>query len=625
MVDIIDIKESIKAAPYHRRKPVSVNREMVAPLASFEPINIEDMVLVTEIKGSSHFDRLNYYGCPSRLASCHQHELLAMKRDDFVRQMYRLFKPRFNTTWKTHFDNLCKYIGWLDTTKKQSIEGDYFHNDLVKLYMQQWGTWVKQNKYSMASWMLSKSLFSAIFKAHGRHGDAKRLTSIKGLQKGINPHKGLHVESELKPTAKTLFRAFKIFAQHIEENSIPSINPIWDETLFNIQAEKHNWTAIKRGNKANGFKGSVVSSKGNWRNQLTRISIMICFMFTGMNTTPMLRMLRRDVRFKQIQGGKYIFDAQKDRAKYLEIDNAIGFSKHARDFIEHWLALSAMITGFDDDAPLFPFIKPTGEIVSFHLISDSPQTSINKLLKYLGLTPITSSTLRKTKLDTLLKVTEDIYLVSIAANNSIKTVAKNYSTGLARDHERNLSASMDAQFGIAKGTSVEDAVSQAKYKYHDVLSDYDYKRLRSKKQAKKESLTPTGARCLDNRQGAAKLIDKALKRSGISIPSEEAVCTDFLECFGCEHHAIVAAVNDIWLMLSFRDTLAEMKQYPAVNSLPKSRYENLCLIINSILARFKEVSEKNYLQALELKKTASHPLYSTPHSLNDLLDIFSWN
>lgn len=623
MAEIIGTQDPIKGKRHMRRKPAVVTKEMVSPLASLEPMNIEEMVLVSEIKGSSHFNRLKYYGCPVRLQGKPHHELEDMNRDDFVRQMYRLYKPNFNATWKTHFDNLCKYIGWLDTTKKRSIDGDYFHNDLVKLYMQQWDTWVKKNKFSMATWMVSKALFSAIYKAQGRYEDAKRLPSIKGLQKGVNPHKGLHVESELKPTAKALFRGFKALALHIEEDSVPSINPMWDEKLLNLQVEIHGWSSFQRGRKVNAFKGSVVSSRGNWRNQLTRIAIMICFMFTGMNTTSMLKMKRKNVRFKQVQGGKYIFDAEKDRAQHLEIDNALGFSKYSKEFIERWLDLSAKIAGFDHNAPLFPFIKPNGKVVSFHITSGSPQAPVNKLLCYLGLTPITSSILRKTKLNTLQKVTENIYLVSIAANNSVNTIAKNYSAGLEQDHQRNLAASMDATFEIVKGRPIEDAVCEAKHNYHDVLSEYDYKKLRSDQKAPKDSLTPSGARCINNKQGAAKIIDKALKRSGINIPTEEAICTDFLECFECEHSALVASVNDIWLMLSFKETLVEMRLYPAINSLPKSQYEKLCLTIDTILARFKDVSEKNYIQAIELKKTASHPLYSTPHSLNDLLDTFS--
>jgi len=113
-------------------------------------------------------------------------------------------------------------------------------------------------------------------------------------------------------------------------------------------------------------------------------------------------------------------------------------------------------------------------------------------------------------------------------------------------------------------------------------------------------------------------------QSGIDMPIEEVLCTDFLGCFECEHHKLVAAVDDIWLMLSFQDTLNEMKQYPAVNSLSGSRYNKLCLTVSSILERFKEVDEANYQQAQEQHKQENHPLYSTLYSLNDLLEVFLW-
>jgi hypothetical protein len=86
----------------------------------------------------------------------------------------------------------------------------------------------------------------------------------------------------------------------------------------------------------------------------------------------------------------------------------------------------------------------------------------------------------------------------------------------------------------------------------------------------------------------------------------------------------VADVDDIWLMLSFQDSLNEMKQYPAVNSLPKSRFNRLYRTIEAILVRFKEVSVVNYRQAIEKHKSTNHPLYSTLYSLNDLLEVFSW-
>lgn len=624
MTDTTETEAPIKPKLGNKRKAAKVTREMVAPMASVEPLTIENMVLKANGTSKVHFKRLKYKGCPAlsnKGLLKENTQYIDMKRDDFVREMYRLLKPNFNRSKKTYFDNLCKYIRWLDSSPHE-VKGDYFANNLTKLSMEDWGARVSQGKTSKGSWSLHKGMLSAVLKLLNRHADAARLAPITGAKASTKPHKTLHVESELKPTVKALFRGYIGLAKYVDNGATPDINPLWDETLFNAQAEKHGWAVSQRVYKRSSFKKNVIGF-GDWRNQLTRLAAMICFMFTGMNTKPLLGMKRKDVVFKQVQGGKYIFDATKGRAGDREIDNGIGFSTYARRFIESWLSLSATITGTSGDAPLFPWVTKTGEISDFNKSATPPQKAVNRLLKILGLSEITASILRKTKLDTLMKVTEDIYLVSISGNNSIVTVQKSYSSGNEQDHKRNLSASTEATYNLAKGTHVEDAVSAAKYAHHDVLSEYDYKRLRKKEHTDKEAMTPLGVRCQDNTKGAASIIDKVLKKSGIEMPGEEQLCTDFLECFECEYHKLVAGVEDIWLMLSFKDTLKDMEQFPAINSFTKSRYQHICLTIDSVLARYKEVSVENYSEALEKMKDATHPLYATAHSVNDLLEVFS--
>lgn len=52
--------------------------------------------------------------------------------------------------------------------------------------------------------------------------------------------------------------------------------------------------------------------------------MMLCYLFTGMNTTPLAKMKISDVNFKEVQGGKYILDSVKGRAQHQEQDNALG-------------------------------------------------------------------------------------------------------------------------------------------------------------------------------------------------------------------------------------------------------------------------------------------------------------
>ena len=85
----------------------------------------------------------------------------------------------------------------------------------------------------------------------------------------------------------------------------------------------------------------------------------------------------------------------------------------------------------------------------------------------------------------------------------------------------------------------------------------------------------------------------------------------------------ITDVDDIWLMLSFKETLQQLQQTPAVNSMPERKYTDLFNTVVSVLKGFKDKNESNYSQALEKLKDAPHPLYSTVYSLNDLLEIFA--
>jgi hypothetical protein len=207
-------------------------------------------------------------------------------------------------------------------------------------------------------------------------------------------------------------------------------------------------------------------------------------------------------------------------------------------------------------------------------------------------------------------------------NNSIEITARTYIHGTEKEHQNNLGAAMEAQHAIAKGNDIGDAINNAKFNHADILDDYEYQSLRKNEDKTHEVRTPIGVRCKDNRKGAASTIKKLLERAGIETDESEAACTDFLDCFECSEHAFVTDVEDIWLMLSFKETLQQLQQTPAVNSMPEQKYLYLYKRIESVLRGFKEKNEDNYSQALEKLKDAPHPLYSTVYSLNDWLEVF---
>jgi hypothetical protein len=181
---------------------------------------------------------------------------------------------------------------------------------------------------------------------------------------------------------------------------------------------------------------------------------------------------------------------------------------------------------------------------------------------------------------------------------------------------------MSAKHAIIKGMNISTAVNEAKFNHADILDNYEYEQLRDGQDRTYEARTPTGARCNNNRKGAALAISKSLKRVGIEQAGSEEVCTDFLSCFECKEHALVTDVDDIWLMLSFKDTLRQLQQTPAVNSMPERKYTDLYNTVDEVIKGFKKKNSANYNQALEKLKEAPHPLYSTVYSLNDLLEMY---
>ena len=331
------------------RKPVKILPNIGSPKGRVESLTIEQMILTIGESKRFHFKRLKYKGCPALtkrgdLAPNIEH--IDMKRDKFIREMYFLLATEFNSTSATYCTSLCKYIAWIDLNEQVPVDGDYFHSNLIKSYMTQWGEWVNQGVYKKGTWSIAKAMLAALLRAQGRYSEVKKLPVITGIKKDTQSYKGLDIESELKPVSRALFRGFYGLAKHVRQGTIPTIHPIWDEKRFNAHALACQWSAKRKAGIKSSFR-VVVGSNGQWRNQLVRIAAMLCFMFTGMNTSSLLKMKRCDVRFRQVHGGKYLFESVKGRASHLEHDNAMGFSKRAREFIEDWLDLSALLNGDD--------------------------------------------------------------------------------------------------------------------------------------------------------------------------------------------------------------------------------------------------------------------------------------
>ncbi|EJE8579501.1 hypothetical protein M5219_002385 [Vibrio vulnificus] len=612
----------------HRKvsKPVFIDDDFYdQPAATVEPIQICNLKL--KCNGvTSHIDQLMYKCVPDYSSQGNGKRpgvdyILVPERENFVRNIYRLLKKDFNETKAGHFRQLKGYIRWMDNIGKEPVDNDYFHPDLYNAFMNYHQEKCNRGEQKLATWASAKKMVSFFLKAHNRVNEAKELPSIKGIRKNTDSHKGIDVYGEFKPLVRRYIHAFGQFRKYYIDGTKLDIHPLWNEDLFNQTAEKEQWSPKRKAGKSGSFKTAVKNGVGAL-NHFSCLSAMLAFCFTGQNTTPLLSLRVSDVRFTTKSNGKVYFDMTKARAKHLDIDTSLGFHKKTQEFFHQWVDIVIKLQKDSGTDWLFPYFTENMEIKGcVETGNTNPQSRINRLTKKLGLAHVTPSALRQTKIDALMKVTQDIWLVAMSANNSVETISFSYSNGNENDHRNGISASTEALYEASRnGMNIYEAANKAKFNHTDVLSDYDYKKLRTQERVN-DKQTPLGTRCKDASQGVASTIKKNMEKLGVE-QSDELICTDFLSCFECEHHRLVSEVEDIWLMLSFNDTLQEMKDYPAINSLPTEKFHKLCNTIESILKRFKEVSYKNYSEAKNKHNEAPHPLYSDGYSLLDLMEAF---
>lgn len=608
----------------NKRRALQPTKELVRKNAEVLTLRPDDMVIVSP-RGPLYFKRLLYKNCPNVITiseSSPSIPLVDMQRENFVRKMFGVFSAGVTATTESRFSVLIKFIQWVDSNNKSPVDSDWLHWNLIDGFMSWCGLQNSKGELSRQTWGRYRTNMAWILKRLNRAQEAKNLPAVKGVLKHTTHHSGLDVENELKPIVKRLFQAYRDLLVHYTASTLPKRHPLYDRDLLERIANEKGLKGLDRTHHFGAFSKSVSTAYGHPNNHISKIAITICFMFTGMNTTPLQAMKIADIRFREVQGGKYILDSVKGRAGFQEQDNALGFSKYAKEFIESWIVVSTNMAKGDTDAYLFPYYSKAGVAMSFNDCQQTALVGVSGLLERLGYPKITPSILRKTKMDTLFRVTESVYLVSVSANNSINVTRSTYSNGTVGEHENKLRAAMEAKFAHAKGDDISSAVKAAKFKYASVLDNYEYERLRSGQNRSYESRTPIGVRCNNNQMGTANSIHKMLGRLGIHANDNEKACTSFLNCFNCEQHALVADTTDIWLMLSFQETLQQLEQTPAINSLPPQEMKSILDTIENVLKGFGEKSPDKYMQATELQKKSSHPLYSSIHSLNDLLEVF---
>ncbi|KFI13832.1 hypothetical protein F0223_01940 [Vibrio coralliilyticus] len=588
------------------------------------PLCFEDMALDCGSGIKSYTHRLRYRNVPT-VKQIESGSGVLANRDDIVRDIHQMLTPLpANKSKQRYFSGLVNYFQYLDGI---GYHGDLFSNAIMRDCIKHFNKLREKGELVSKAPQIQCSL-SFLLRLWSRESDLKALPKVAASPLAAN--KAFHLETELKPLSKILVKGALAFQEAIEKNELLDIHPFFDEELFDEQAKRLGWTPSQISYKKRGFKRCMKPTAGTKKssslqleqlnrqvfyNQASRNWFFVFSMLTGMNTSVLANILHKDIAFKSIGSGRFVLGGEKFRAGYKSLDNSAGFSLRTKGLITRWLNTSkAMYQSLgiplSNELPLCPYFSSRGEVFSFNTHGSKIGCINSQLEKITGL-KVTTSRFRATKSDVLMRVTEDIFLVSQGLNNTVNVVAKRYSSGVQADHDNNLNATFGALSAIAKGEEVGKAIEGSKVMHSDVLSDYDYKKLRIRESQEQPLMTtPSGIKCAG--PTPEKLIAEArrMKQLGVDFSQDKGRCTDFLACFDCDSHKLVASENDIWLMLSFLEQIEDLKEMAASNSAPKDEYFVVEGMLIKVLFRLKQKAPKNYAQAKQKVDDGDyHPLY----------------
>jgi len=593
-------KENKRVSLKAVKKPTSNNVITKISVNSLELVNTKNTI---------YFKRLLYQGAPSLGARRKNASgefsknkiLVAMDRKKFVVEMYELFfsLPNNATTYST-FELLVDYVRILDSAK---VTVDFSEKN-VFLYIEKISEKVKKGLYSLTTLHKKKNGLSAILKAKGDIALAKKLPSIKGAKAATIPHKTL-TDHDFTRVGKKLMGAYMSYSKYFITSDAPQICPLFDET----QLLKDGFS----GEAIDDFKRIAKQRVdfGRWENKMVSLAFLITSMWSGANLGPLLTLRRKDVAFKKCDGDSYEFDTVKARALYEQQKLGFGFTKRTKEFIESWLKISYRIDS-SRTALLFPFYARNNEIV----VGCNPQTLINNAIVPYGFPKVTTSILRKTRSNAVMRAFDDVFVVASANHSSVGVVKSNYINGITDNHERSLAGAFVVQEQIAFGKPKEVAIKEALYKFKDPLSEFEY----NQKHSSTLNKTSSGLRCTSP---LGKQAEKSLRPfRKFATASGVETCIDFLYCFQCENHAVVAEPDDIWMMISFKDTVIDMINRPAINSKPSERYHKTLNTVIAILDQLKNKYPEAFNEAMILNQKSSHPLYADSDSISDLQEVY---
>lgn len=563
---------------------------------------------ITDGHGTANFERLLYKNCPV-LPMAGKRNIAPIDKSKIIDADRQLLAVR-----------ICNAIHDLDATERTKVN---IFNETVRFLRMTDAENIKNIFCADTISMYVKNLVRLYHEGVKGKTLSGRQNSIKVLLKSIDhclykqcegifftfPADTQIVEPYTDDEIEEIFIALKFiydcYSSHIEYNTKPKAFPLYELKDLKGNYKYKNKTVTKR-------TVSYRNSDTVWISDLVRVAYFITCFYTGANASSLLKLRLSDFTeelFKSLNRKTYKLSTKKGRQSGRTNEIDVGFTKEARAFFESFFKISKKINN-NEDGFLFP--NPSANNKSH--MSDSSMGILNKTFLDLGLPALSSQRFRKTKASLIMRATESVFFVSQGLNNSVETVAKHYADGNGVTTEFSLASALYVREQTALGKPLDKVIVDSAFLYHDPLKENEV--------SKKFKKLTNGLRCGGAFKDKAIKVKEVLVKNGLAEHHDVVACHKFLECFGCRHHAIIAEVDDIWLLLSFNDVILESITRPAINSRPSNLLNKVNNTIQAIIERMKNEHAAVYNEAYDKYLDGVHPLWQDTDDLELMLGIY---
>jgi integrase len=598
---------------FGKAKRKNHNSNLKESMYKIQPFSVNSLVLKCYKTGRViDFRRLLYRGCPFKITNEYVPTYELMNREELARKLFSIFSEEgFSEYLHDNFNRFMSYIRWCEDKDITT----YYDDESIIKYGEHLDFRVNKGEIKTGTAGNYRDALSFFLKKMEMPSKSRLLPSY-----GDNVDKQSHEaipDNQFKLLGEVLFYVYRKYTYSFLNNVPLDICPFYEYAIeSNYFPADNNKQKTDRKDKTK--TPPYRNSKYKLINKMSACAAVITLMLTGLNATPLYVLRKKDIKFKKYTGDNYVIESLKARANYKEQENSIGFTKRSKEFIETWMKVAHQLNE-SPDGYAFPHYNKDGEVIRHgHASIGSPINVLHAELKIFGLDNINASRLRKTRSNNLMRILNDVVVVAEANNHSVNTAQKDYMHGIETLNKISIAGAFAAQADIAYGRNKLDALESAYYKFKDPLSDFDYKKLRKDEIPNK---TPTGIRC--GRPQGEKARKSMKKYSKLGTMDNQEICIDFLDCFECSDHVLIAEVDDIWLMLSFRDSIYESLTRISSNSKPTEKLTKIMVTVEKIIKRFSEVAPDNYHNAEQKNNENPHPLYSDAESIDDLIGVYS--